>query len=54
MELHLIFFIINVIIKDLQLFYLKMKKEIFLEDIAQFIGKVKEDGNPTLNLLYLH
>ena len=54
MEQHLIYFIINVIIKDLQLFYLKMKKEIFMEDIVQYLGIIMEDFNLFLKHLFLH
>ena len=38
-EMELIIFLINVIIKDQLLLLLRMKKEISLEDMHQFLGK---------------
>ena len=40
MVLVLIYFIINVIIRVLIYVYLKMIKEIFLEDILLFLGRL--------------
>ena len=40
--------------KGLLLYYLKMKKEIYMEDIVLYLVKVKEDGNLFQKHLYLH
>ena len=36
------------------IFYLKMIKEIFMEDIVQYLGILMEDGNLFLKHLFLH
>ena len=40
--------------KGPKLIYLKMIKEIFMENIVQYLGIIMEDFNLFLKLLFLH
>ena len=49
----LIYFIINIIIKDQLYVYVKMKREIYLEDMLPFHGPHQRDINLQMDVFYL-
>ena len=50
----LVYFIINVIIKDQHYVYAKMKRIIFLEDILLFLGQIMVIINLQMEVSYSH